>query len=791
MIVFHQRGEKPLTDEAYAAFVPLDRALSQLLYARGVSDAAQAETFLNPSPDHLHDPMLMGGMAQALSILQKAKECGTRVIVYGDYDVDGICASAIMTLALRQYGLQVDYAVPLRQEGYGLNMVSVEKLAAEYGLLVTVDLGISNVDEVARARELGMQVIVTDHHQLPTRLCKADAIVHPLLMDYPCPMLCGAGVAFKLAQALLGLEQAMQYIDLSALATIADMVPLLDENRVIVKIGLERLAGGDRPGLSALIAVSGLSGKLNTGHVGFQLAPRLNAAGRLKDARIGVELLLSQSAEEAIGLAKALDEANVERKKVEQAMLLQAQEQAAGYDYIENPVLIVTGEGWHAGVIGLVAGRLCQQYACPVMALCADGNELHGSLRSVRGVHIQRMLTLCDDLLERYGGHEMAAGLTVKKENFAALCERLNAVVREHADPDAFLPSQEYDLSLPLEALDKQLLLRLEQLAPYGIGNPAPLLLSSGLGVQRRRACGASGAHLQLTLRGGNAMLDGIAFGQGALERELEDTVDCVYALKQNEYMGRVSLQLDIKALRAASDAGLHQLSQLHSEDDSLALIDLLAAMKPNEDEKAGNKAPDNEVILNTDGALPKVQRGTLFVARTQVTASAFLRDWGQSVDLCLHKTSDPRCFPTLLVYPNRQAAKGHWRQIVLLDGAVAQGEISMWRSCYESARIVVCPLSQALRELARELDSTDEMLRELYKKLRRQSYPSLSALAQDAQLSPMKALCALTAFSELGLLRLSRSPFLVAMLPMNKCRLDDSPTLDAIRRLALGKEAF
>lgn len=595
MLRFVPRDTRPFDEGARQALRPYGGPLAALLFARGAQTAAEADAFLNPSLADLHDPMLLSDMAKALALLQTARDERLKTVVYGDYDVDGVCAAALMTQALRAYGIDATPRVPLRAEGYGLNLAAAEQLAGEYRLLVTVDLGITNAEEIACAQALGMRVIVTDHHQPGLTPCPADAVVNPLLAGYPFPKLCGAGVAYKLASALLGADVAAQWLDLAALATVADIVPLLDENRALVWAGLQRMT--DRPGLRALTAVAGCRTPLTADALAYQLAPRLNAAGRIADANAGVRLLLTGDTAEAEALAAQLDRANSERKKIEADTAAEAATQAEGHDFINRRVLFVRGAGWHTGVVGLVAGRLNQRFGVPVCALSEEGGVLHGSLRGVRGVNLARCLQTCDDLLTRYGGHEMAAGVTLPAANDAAFRERLERAVRLSAAPECFVPAQAYDLMIALPDADDELVDALTRMEPFGFGNPAPVFYAEGVQLMRRRAVGAQGAHLQLTLAQGGRMLDGVGFGMGPEASRLTDAVDIAFTLARETFMGVTAVKCQAQAIRpspaaraqalAKADDGPYRLKMLR------ALMAELAAFPPPE---AGNAAPGNEL---------------------------------------------------------------------------------------------------------------------------------------------------------------------------------------------------
>ena len=405
--------------------------LCGLLAARGVTTAEAAQSFLHPAADQLRDPLALHDLEQAVAIIRNAAAQGRRAVVYGDYDVDGVSASAILYETLGILGMARQVYLPDRhKEGYGLNIPAVEKLAQEADILITVDCGITSIAEVSRAKELGMTVVVTDHHRHLDTLPPADAVVSPLLGDYPFPGLCGAGVAWKLALALAG-EQVMELMELAAVATVADMVPLTDENRVIAALGLEQLAHTKRPGLRAVMERAGVQGTVSSDQVGFQIAPRMNACGRMASARIAFDMLTTRDRGEAEELAARMEALNQERKAEENKVLEAALSQAAQMDLVENHAIVVWGEGWNSGVVGLAAGRVAEQFAYPTVALAVDGDKCVGSARSAGDIDIYKALSQCADLFERFGGHKQAAGLTLKRENLEIFAKRLSQAVAE------------------------------------------------------------------------------------------------------------------------------------------------------------------------------------------------------------------------------------------------------------------------------------------------------------------------------------------------------------------------
>ena len=529
--------------------------MSALLRARGIDTEEKARRFLNPSLSGLSDPFQMEGMKTAVELIRSAVDAGERIMIFGDYDADGICAVSVLLETLTEEGAQVSFRLPdRRKDGYGLNEGVVREIAGIARLLITVDCGISNHAEVALAKSLGMTVIVTDHHQLPETLPEADAVLNPLLGSYPCPYLCGAGVALKICQALQGIPGLEKRLDLAAIATVADIVPLQDENRIIVREGLKRISTTVRPGLRALLECAGLSAPLKADDLAFRIGPRLNAAGRLGDATLGVRLLLTGKTETARAAAKQLEEMNRLRQNQEREITSEALRRIGETpSFTEDRVLIAVGEGWNPGLIGLAAGKICEKYYRPaiVLSIPEDGSPAVGSCRSIPGVHIFELLRECGDLLVRFGGHAQAAGLSVKAENIPALREKLNRIVRETCGEGVFIRRLEYDLEIPFRSWTPDTLSELELLEPTGCGNPCPVFLLSDASVQSMRRVGRDLSHLQLSLlTPENTAVRGIAFSRGE-EAEKEHTdVDLLYRPVRNVFNGRVSIEAQVLELQ-------------------------------------------------------------------------------------------------------------------------------------------------------------------------------------------------------------------------------------------------
>ena len=524
---------------------------TSLLAARGIATDEARDRFLRPSLDDLHDPFLLDGMDQTVSLLRSAIGRGETILVYGDYDADGVCATSILLDLLHEEGASLAYRIPSRhEEGYGLNEQAVREMADKCSLLITVDCGISNYDEVALAKSLGLTVIVTDHHQPPETLPPADVVMDPLLGSYPFRSLCGAGVALKICQAMQGIEGVRKRLDIAAIATVADVVPLLDENRVIVREGMKCLEASARPGLRALLRAAGTEPPLKADHLAFRLAPRLNAVGRLGDAKLSVHLLLTPDAAKADYIAGLLESANRERQELERRMTESATRQLEASGVSGAHVLVVADEGWNPGLVGLTASRLCERWHLPAVALSVRGEEAVGSCRSIPGVNIYRMLSACSDLLTRFGGHEQAAGLTVRKELIPAFRERLEQVISSSVQPECFIPTREYDLTVPFRTWTPEALTLLDQLEPTGCGNPPPLFRLENASVQALRRVGRDESHLKLSLLDpDNTLIEGIAFSQGKISAEAGDCLDLLYRPVLNDFRGRATIEAQVAAI--------------------------------------------------------------------------------------------------------------------------------------------------------------------------------------------------------------------------------------------------
>lgn len=538
--------------------------IAELLVRRGFDSVEPARAFLDPDLEKLHDPFEMRDMDVAVDRIDRAIDDGERIVVYGDYDVDGITATAMLTRYLRWRGASARYHIPHRvEEGYGLSIRGIEELV-ERGtdLVITCDCGVTAVEEVRRAREAGVDVIVTDHHEVADELPPATAVLDPKRPDgaYPDSNLAAVGVVFKLCEALelaagRGRESLMRGLDLVALGTIADLVPVTGENRILVRHGLEALGRTRNPGLKALLRHTELDARPPSGwQVGFVLAPRINAIGRMDAAERGVELLLTDDEANANRLAGAFEEVNADRQVTDRQVLDEALELIdASFDPDLDRAIVLAGEDWHPGVIGIVASRVVERFHRPTVMISLDGDGVgRGSARSVSGFHLLEALTACGAHLDAFGGHRYAAGLAIRREAIEPFREAFQGHARERLRDDQLVPQLTIDMAVNLDDIDRDFFTHLGRFGPYGPGNPEPVLAVDGIAPRGYpRIVGQN--HLKMTLARRRRTLDAIGFNLGHLLEEVDFnrgdlTVAC--RLRENTYLGRSTLQARLVDVR-------------------------------------------------------------------------------------------------------------------------------------------------------------------------------------------------------------------------------------------------
>ena len=539
---------------------------AKLLYNRDVRTRSEADAFLAADQRLSNDPFLLPDMRQAVDRLRRAVEAGETIAVFGDFDADGLTGAAIVTIALTELGARVIPYLPDRaSEGHGLNPLAVGSIRAQgVTTMVTVDCGTTAVDEVDLASALGIDTIVTDHHSLSGRLPYASAVVNPKReeSEYPYLGLTGAGLSYKLVEALwadLGKPLPEHLLEIAALGTVADVGPLTGENRYIVKRGLELLNSTCHPGIEALIARCRLEkGKIDSRDVSFSLVPRLNASGRLGDANLSLHLLTATTKEKAVSLADKLEQANERRRELSQLAYRQAMEQVESNGSSAAPVIFVEHREWLPGILGLVAGRLSEAFHRPVAAVAVGPQVSRASMRSIPEFDVVEALGLVEDRLVRYGGHPAAAGFTVPTHALDDLKAEMGDIASSQISAASAVPSIEIDCEAPPDIVDRASLDFIESLAPFGEGNPAPVLMTRGMRVSESRTVGRTKAHLKMSLVHGGRMWEAIAFNQADRAISAGDVVDAVYNVGLNEWGGVARMELRVLDVRRS---GLGPLS--------------------------------------------------------------------------------------------------------------------------------------------------------------------------------------------------------------------------------------
>ena len=533
----------------------INKLLATILVNREITEKSQIEKFLNPKRNDFYNPYEMPDMEKAIERIIKAIENKEKIIIYGDYDVDGITSTTVLKKFLKDLGLEVSYYIPNRlNEGYGLNKNAIEKIVNEgFSLMITVDCGISGIEEIDYANSLGLEVIVTDHHEPGEILPKALAVIDNKRKDstYPFRDLAGVGVAFKVCQALgirleLKEEAYLKYLDIVCVGTISDIVPLVDENRVITKLGLLLVKQTKNIGLKSIINSSGYS-KIDSNTISFGVAPRINACGRMGKAEEALELLLSTDIYKVNELTKKLNEHNRKRQEIEKAIYESAIKKIEEKHLDENRTIIVGGENWHHGVIGIVSSKITDMYFKPSILLCFEDEIGKGSGRSIPGFDLHQALTKCQDTLEKFGGHSMAVGITIRKDELEKFSKEFEKVAKEEKIEE-IVPVLNIDSKIELDFVDKDVIESLKKLEPFGEANKMPIFAFKNLRIDSIRAL-SEGKHLKLTLKEDNRIINAIGFNMGKLAEEyrIGDKIDVAGVLEINTFNGVDNLQINIK----------------------------------------------------------------------------------------------------------------------------------------------------------------------------------------------------------------------------------------------------
>ena len=533
----------------------INQLLATILVNRNMTEPEKLKVFLNPTRNDFHDPFLMPDMKKAIDRIMKAIDKKEKIIIYGDYDADGITSITVLKSFLEDIGVSADHYIPNRlEEGYGLNIPAVEEIAKKkYDLMITVDCGISAIEEIAYANTLGIETIITDHHEVAEELPKAIAIVDAKRKDneYPCRDLAGVGVVFKLIQALatqlkLPEESYLKYLDIVCVGTISDIVPLKDENRVITKLGLKLVKQTKNIGLKSLLISAGYK-TIDSTAISFGVAPRINACGRMGNAEKALQLFLSKQQNEVAELTRELNQFNYIRQDTEKHIYEEAIEYIEGNELQKKNTIVVAGENWHHGVIGIVASKITERYFKPSILLSYEGDLAKGSGRSIPGFDLHEALMKCTDTIEKFGGHSMAIGITLKKDMLEQFSQEIEEVAnQEHIEE--IIPIIQIDSKVELSNISKEMVESLKELEPFGEENKTPIFVIKNLKIDSIRAL-SEGKHLKMTLKENNTVISAIGFNLGNLadEYRIGDKIDVAGILEINTFNGVESLQINVK----------------------------------------------------------------------------------------------------------------------------------------------------------------------------------------------------------------------------------------------------
>jgi single-stranded-DNA-specific exonuclease len=552
----------PTLQETFSKELEISPITAQVLANRGINQIDQANQFLHPSLSHLYSPFLMKHMEKAVDRIIQALWRKEQVLIYGDYDVDGITSTAVLILFFQALQFPCRYYIPHRiKEGYGLHLDAIVKFAQQgVKLIITADCGISHMDEVKRAQEMGVDVIITDHHEVPDEIPPAYAVLNPKQSDcsFPFKSLAGVGVVFNLIIALRAklrergewkdreVPNLRRYLDLVAMGTVADLAPIQGENRIFVRFGLEELTKGSRLSTRVLKEACGLKeGIVTSGNIGFQLAPRLNAAGRLGEAQKAIELLVTQELRKADKLARELSQENSRRQRIEEDILKEIMDRIKGDDrLLQGRSLVFTSQSWHPGVIGIVASRLVEHYYRPTILISLDGDRGKGSGRSIEGFDLYEGIKRCSPILLSFGGHRFAVGLTIESDKIEAFKNRFEELVSQGCKPSDFIPRIRIDSEVPLPTIEREFIEELSLLAPFGVSNPKPIFCSGELRVKDSRIVGENNLKLRVEQ---NVTYDAIGFHMGHLHPLESKRVRIAFVPQINEWQGVRNIQLELR----------------------------------------------------------------------------------------------------------------------------------------------------------------------------------------------------------------------------------------------------
>ena len=670
--------------------------LASLLRARGAVTADEMHAFLYPSLDEMHDPFLLNDMDKAKARVEKAMKNGEHICIYGDYDVDGMCAASILLQCLREEGANVSYFIPTRKsDGYGMSENTIKSVAARgTKLIITVDNGIKSINEIRLCYELGMDVVVTDHHMCGDAIPECEAVVCHTVPNsrYPNDDICGAGTALKLVHALFGADKMKKYIPLAGIATIADVVPLLGENRVMVKFALDMLAKGEC-GIGTSILLEKAVGKKEsyvTTDISFGFAPRLNAAGRMESAAMGVELLCSENTREAEEIADKLNQLNAMRQDEEAAICSHVIQEVDESDLSDMYSIILKSENWHQGVIGIAASRIADKYYRPALLFSEHDGLLTGSARSIPNVDLYKALEQVQSHFVRFGGHAYAAGITLTADaDISLLQAELNNAFAMLNDEKMFIPRKFYEEEVSLDEITPKLVNEINLLAPFGTANPAPVFFTRSVAASKVKRIGRDGTHLSLLMHEGKASVKAVAFSMGDRFDEIMDSerLDILYSPTLDTFGGRSSIQLKISALRKSNIKNAEAYISRHESDFMRALVENAAY---------GNEPCEVEETTETIDKIEQRAWGTAVLCFTPEGAEKLIcelnaRGLSQNANMSFFANRETPCpYNAVIFAPIADRLKlTRYRNIIIYDSVPCAGVINEIKKRACNARIL------------------------------------------------------------------------------------------------------
>ncbi len=782
--------------------------ISQILNNRGINDEKDAEIFMNPSLDYLRNPFLMKDMKKATERIKKAIENKERIYIYGDYDVDGVSSTSILYIYFKSIDYPVKYYIPNRlEEGYGINEDAIRKISNDgCDLIITVDCGITSVNEVGLANELGIDVIITDHHECQSDVPDAYAIVNPKQDDcnYPFDMLCGCGVAFKMIQALTDEEEfktsMFDYLEVVTLATICDIVPLIDENRIIVKNGLKLMKEGKNLGLRELIKVCGIeTSKIGSSHIGYSVGPRINASGRLGHSYLGVQLFTTDLEDEAKEIANILEAKNIERQMIESKMYKEAEDViSSSENYKDDKVLVVAKEGWQHGIIGIVASKLTEKYYKPTILLTLEDGEATGSARSIKGFSIFDALVSCKDLMNKFGGHEQAAGLALNAENIEELRKRVNKIADYNLNKDDLIENIKVEYELEEESATLDLVDNLHKLEPFGLSNPSPRFIMRDLLLTNIYKMGKNKQHLKLICENEKSY-ECVGFNMAYLAENFQegDKIDVLFQVDENNFNNDRKVQFLLKDIRlshpklAISNNLSLKLFEKISPTDSGSLYHIYN----DEDDTAINTDGDKNINI-----FDHIKEETLIIANTlngfyRALSDVSLTDLDYDINYNYIYEKNKKV--QLIFSPNIDKIDlKRYNSIILYDFLYNKGEYSYLNKNILNSEVVIKYYSSEdkiyLKNIMDNIVPNREEFINIYKQMlvSKELQLKLTELKRVFKLLPLKTFIILKVFRELNLLNFEinyeEDTIAIYLLekPDKKLNLDESVILNNLKEL-------